>query len=136
MTVEQFRALPETRGDFYYELHHGELVKMTRPKPKHWLIQKSLMRLFEAVADPKTLVGTEFAFCPEPEHQLWCADVAYLSPEPVAIWDIENDFRVRRRLSSKFYRLRTALRRSMRKSRCAWTMTAWSFGLSILSAVQ
>lgn len=92
MTVEQFRSLPETRGDFYYELHHGELVKMTRPKPKHWLIQTRLVRLLEAASHPSGLVGMEFSFCPRPEHQLWCADVAYLSPKQVATWDIENDF--------------------------------------------
>jgi hypothetical protein len=31
MTVEEFRRQPET-GSFYYELRHGELVKVTRPK--------------------------------------------------------------------------------------------------------
>jgi Uma2 family endonuclease len=92
MTVEQFRSLPETRGDFYYELHHGELVKMTRPKPKHWLIQQRITRAFLALADPKSVVGPEFAFRALPEYELRCADVAYLSAVRVAGWDIEDDF--------------------------------------------
>ena len=42
MTVEEFRKLPET-GPFYYELRHGELVPVTRPKLKH-LAQKDKSR--------------------------------------------------------------------------------------------
>ena len=41
MTVEEFRQLPET-GPFYYELRNGELVHVTRPKAKHYVIQDRL----------------------------------------------------------------------------------------------
>ena len=34
MTTEQFFALPEPIGDFTYELHFGELVKVGRPKKR------------------------------------------------------------------------------------------------------
>jgi Uma2 family endonuclease len=44
MTVEEFRQLPET-GPFYYELRHGELVQVTRPKKRHSDIQRRLRRL-------------------------------------------------------------------------------------------
>ena len=46
MTVDEFRQLPET-GRFYYELRHGELVQVTRPRLKHVLIQKRLLWLLE-----------------------------------------------------------------------------------------
>ena len=34
ITVEQFRQLAES-GEFAYELHHGEVVAMTRPRLAH-----------------------------------------------------------------------------------------------------
>jgi Uma2 family endonuclease len=81
MTVEQFRGLPEDSGGVYHELRHGEIVTVTRPKLKHSLIQRGLRRFLEAVAEPGSLVDVEIAFRPLPEHELWVADVAYLSAE-------------------------------------------------------
>jgi Uma2 family endonuclease len=45
MTVEQFRQLPES-GEFTYELQAGK-VAVTRPKPRHWKLQRRLSRLVE-----------------------------------------------------------------------------------------
>ncbi len=48
ITVEQYRQLPET-GPFYYELHRGELVQVSRPKLGHIRIQE---RLREGLGGP------------------------------------------------------------------------------------
>ena len=79
MTVEQFRALPEHTGDVYYELHHGEIVKVTRPKARHYRLQIRLVDLLRGLAGDSYLVGMELAFRPLPEHELWVADVAAVS---------------------------------------------------------
>jgi hypothetical protein len=79
MTVEEFRRLPQDNGPVYHELRHGELVAETRPKFKHSLIQHTVRRLFEDVAEPTSFVDIEVPFRPLPEHELWTADVAYLS---------------------------------------------------------
>lgn len=46
MTAEQFFELPEPIGDFTYELHFGELVKVGRPKKKHFDIQSKIRDIF------------------------------------------------------------------------------------------
>jgi len=46
ITVEQFRQLPEG-GEYVYELHYGEVVALTRPKPRHWMLQKRLFELLD-----------------------------------------------------------------------------------------
>lgn len=77
MTVEEFRQLPET-GPFYYELRHGELVQVTRPKSKHYNIQDRLCQLLRELARDIGFVGIEIAFRPVPEHELRVADVAFV----------------------------------------------------------
>jgi Uma2 family endonuclease len=93
MTVEEFRALPEDRGPVYHELRHGELVTVTRPKLKHSLIQRSLREVLQPFAEPGSYVDTEVAFRPLPEHELWVADVAYLSAERFREVDPEDNIR-------------------------------------------
>ena len=78
MTVEQFRALPDPPGG-YFELHHGVLVEVSYPKVRHWEIQQRMTRLLNRLADGRGLVGTEFAFRPLPEYELWAADIAFVS---------------------------------------------------------
>jgi Uma2 family endonuclease len=80
MRVEEFRQLPET-GPFYYELHYGELVQVTRPKYKHFEIQRRLRRLLEAAAGQTGMIEIEVAYRALPEHELRVADVAYVSQE-------------------------------------------------------
>ncbi len=75
MTVEQYEALPEPTGGFYYELHHGGLVKMTFPNERHHRLQERLIDLLEALAGALFHVTWELAFRPLPEHELWAADV-------------------------------------------------------------
>ena len=79
MTVEQFRQQPET-GPSYYELHQGELVRVTRPKMKHARVQRRLRELLSPLLRDG-IVETELAFRPLPEYELRVADVAYVSRE-------------------------------------------------------
>jgi len=92
MTVEEFRQLPET-GPFYYELRHGELVQVTRPKLKHHWIQRRLRRLLEGPAGEAGAVETEVAFRALPEHELRVADVAFVSKERWHHGDGEDNVR-------------------------------------------
>jgi Uma2 family endonuclease len=91
VTVEEFRKLPEDAGPVYHELRHGEIVRVTRPKLKHALIQRNLRLCFQQLAEPGSYVDTEMAFRPLPEHELWVADVAYLSAERFRRADPEDN---------------------------------------------
>jgi hypothetical protein len=64
---------------------------MTRPKLKHSLIERSLRRLLERIAEPGSLVDVEMAFRPLREHELWAAGVAYLSSERFQQADPEDN---------------------------------------------
>jgi Uma2 family endonuclease len=92
MTVEQFRQLPET-GPFYYELRHGELVSVVRPKLKHHLIQERLRDLLKPQAPAGSFVAYEVAFRALPEYELRVADVAWLSAERFQQADPEDNIR-------------------------------------------
>ncbi len=81
MTVEEFRKLPEDSGPVYHELRHGELVPVTRPKYKHYTIQRRIRNLLKPLAPPGGLVDIGFAFRALPEHELRVADAAYISAE-------------------------------------------------------
>ena len=74
MSVEQFRQLPE--GEYQYELHHGEVVAMTRPKHRHINLQLRLSRLLELKLKSFGEVATEVPYRPFPEFELRVADVA------------------------------------------------------------
>ena len=93
MTVEEFRKLPEDAGPVYHELRHGEIVPVTRPKYKHYAIQRRIRRLLEEWAPLGGVVDTEFAFRPFPEHELRVADVAYVSGEREDAIDPEDNLR-------------------------------------------
>src|SRR5438477_9285573 len=53
MTVEEFDALPQPRGNFTYELHFGRLVKVGRAKKSHYLLQCFIRDLIKQHLDPK-----------------------------------------------------------------------------------
>ncbi len=78
ITVAQFRELPEG-GEFAYELHHGVVVRETRPKARHWKQQVHLVRLLEPKLRAFGEVGIEFPFRPVAEFDLRAADVGVLS---------------------------------------------------------
>ncbi len=89
MTVEQFWQLPENEA-FQYELHHGELVKVSRPKWKHILLQERLRELLKLAFGSLGLVLIELLFRPLLEHEVWAADVAFVSRARAAAVD-EDD---------------------------------------------
>ena len=77
ITVEQFRNLPDDGRK--YELRHGEVVCVGRPKRKHYLMQRRLVRLFEGKLSSRWEVGMEFSYRPVPEFDFRVADVAVVS---------------------------------------------------------
>jgi Uma2 family endonuclease len=83
MTFEEFAKLPESKG-FRYELHHGELVKVTYPLYPHIRVQWRLRRLLERAAGDNGLVDKEIPYRPVPENEAWSADIAYMPRER---WD-------------------------------------------------
>jgi len=91
MTVEEFRRLPE--GEPEYELHFGEVVAMTRPRPRHWLLQRRLVRLLEPRLKEFGEAGVEIPFRALPEFDLRAADVAVISHARMAALDLDDDFR-------------------------------------------
>ena len=74
MTVEQFQELPLDRGPVMHELHHGEVVTLTRPKAKHYRLQKRLERLLETRAGDLGVVGIEMPFRAVPQFDLCLAN--------------------------------------------------------------
>jgi Uma2 family endonuclease len=90
VTVEEFERLPEDSGATCHELCHGEIITLTRPKYKHWLIQNRLVGLLRPLAEPGARVGLEMAFRPLPEHECWAADVAYISAERARVVDPDD----------------------------------------------
>lgn len=93
MTVEEFRKLPEEKGEVYHELHHGELVALTRPKPRHILIQHNLYDLLKRIAPAKGFVALEFPFRALPEWDYRVSDVCYIAPERWLNLDLDEDLR-------------------------------------------
>ncbi len=93
ITVEEFRRLPEDSGPVYHELRHGEVVAVTRPKLKHFLIQRNLRELLTPHAEPGSCVDTEVAYRPLPEYELWVADVAYVCAERFREADPDDNIR-------------------------------------------
>jgi Uma2 family endonuclease len=93
MTVEEFRRLPEDSGPVYHELRHGEPFAVTRPKLKHFLIQRNLRELLTPYAESGSCVDTEVAYRPFPEYELWVADVAYVSAERFREADPDDNIR-------------------------------------------
>ncbi len=89
ITVGRFRQLPES-GEFAYELHHGELVRMTRPRAGHWDLQLRLVDLLRPRL-PGFVIGMELPFRAVAEFDLRAADVAAISRERYAAIDPEDN---------------------------------------------
>jgi Uma2 family endonuclease len=87
MTVEQFWQLPEV-GAFHYELHHGDLIRVSRPKLRHIRLQRRIRQLLEQIFGQLGIVDTEVPFRALPEYELRAADVAFVSQER---WDRADD---------------------------------------------
>src|SRR3954451_10970311 len=90
VTVEQFRQLPES-GECSHELHHGEVVAMTRPKAGHWFLQIRLVELLQPKLSDFGKVGMECAYRAVPQFDLRAADVAAISHARVQSIDQEDN---------------------------------------------
>lgn len=88
VTVEEFRQLPEPADGSVLELWHGEVVHFTRPKKRYLRLQHRLRDLLAGLADPNGFAAVELPFRARPEHELRCADVAYVS---ASRWDAVGD---------------------------------------------
>jgi Uma2 family endonuclease len=77
ITVEQFRRMPDDGRAC--ELHHGEVVVVTRPRAKHYHLQRHFVRLLENRLAGFGQVGMEFPYRPLAEFDLRVADVAMFS---------------------------------------------------------
>ena len=88
MSVEEFLQLEKPVGDFDYELHHGELVQVTRPKKLHVGMQGWLVRLLNRELDETGFISTEIPFRAVPEGDLRAADVALVTWQR---WDSQTE---------------------------------------------
>ena len=88
ITVEQYRQLPDDGN--VYELHQGEVVILSHPKPWHWLLQNLLVDLLKARLRG-FVVGMEFAFRAIPEFDLRAADVAAIRKERFEAMGLEDN---------------------------------------------
>ena len=78
MTFAEFERMPNPPGA-RYELHHGELIRVTYPKNPHIQVQWQLRQLLQSAAGGAGRVYTEFPYRPLPEYECWGADVAYVA---------------------------------------------------------
>jgi Uma2 family endonuclease len=90
ITVEQFRQLPEG-GEFAYELHHGEVVAVTRPRARHGKLQLRLSRLLESRLKAFGEVAIELPYRPVAEFDLRVADVAAVLWERWQAIDLDDN---------------------------------------------
>jgi len=93
MTVEQFRELPLDKWPVVHELHHGEVVTLTRPKAKHYRLQTRLLDLLRPRAAHLGVVGIEMPFRAVPQFDLRAADVAFVTQCRWDAIDLEDNLR-------------------------------------------
>ena len=85
MTSEQFFELPEPIGDFTYELHFGELIKVGRPKKKHFFLQRRIRDiLMKAFNQDQWVVDIEMPYGLTAGYDARAADVGVASYQD---WD-------------------------------------------------
>ena len=90
MTVAQFRELPEG-GEFTYELHYGEVVRVTRPKARHSELQHRLFELLKPKLTAFGVVRIECAYRGVPEYDLRAADVGVISHDRWKSMDLDDN---------------------------------------------
>jgi Uma2 family endonuclease len=83
MTVDEYRQLPDKPG-VVQELHWGQVVTLSHPKPRHVKLQSRVTRLLRPIAEHLGYVETELPFRALPEYDLRAADVAFITRER---WD-------------------------------------------------
>lgn len=76
ITVEEYERIPPPE-DGWYELHHGELIHVTRPVRRHYDLQRRLRDLLKPTCEARGyLIDIEYAYRPLPDNEVWGADVA------------------------------------------------------------
>jgi Uma2 family endonuclease len=90
-TFEEVARLPEPEGLSYYELHHGELVQLTRPALNHMFVQKRLQTLLDS-ASAAGLAFVEVGLRMLNEYEYRIADVAWSPREHWARMDPAGQF--------------------------------------------
>jgi Uma2 family endonuclease len=80
MTVAEYWELPEG-GEVTYELQHGEVIDVTRPKAWHAVLQVELQDSLRTKLMKFGRVVVAWAYRPVPEFELRAADVALVSWE-------------------------------------------------------
>jgi len=93
VTVEEFRDLPLDEGAVMYELHHGEVVAMSRPKAKHYKLQTTIEDLLRPRAQHLGVIQIEVPFRALPQFDFRCADVAFVSRARWEAIDPEDNLR-------------------------------------------
>jgi Uma2 family endonuclease len=92
MTFAEFERLPDPGGLAYYELHHGEVVRLTRPALNHIFIQKRLQNLLDATsAEGMAFVEVGLRMLAEYDYRV--ADVAWSPKDHWARMDLAGQFR-------------------------------------------
>ncbi len=92
MTVEESREIAGLNPGERYELHHGELVRMTVPKLDHQIQQKRIAALLEARTLAYGPVFVEFGFRATPEYDARRAAVALISHRRIQEARSKNEF--------------------------------------------
>ncbi|PWU02290.1 MAG: hypothetical protein C5B51_21220 [Terriglobia bacterium] len=92
ITVAQFRQMPKD-GTCSYELHHGEVLAVTRPRARHWKLQVRLTRLLESKLQKFGEVGMELPFRPVAEFELLAGDVAAIERQRFDRIDPDDNLR-------------------------------------------
>jgi len=89
MTVEEFFELPEPVGEFTYELHFGELVKVGRAKKRHIDLQELIREILARSLDQKLWrIRIEMPYGLTPGYDARAADIGVASRER---WDAIPD---------------------------------------------
>lgn len=92
MSFAEFEKLPRPE-DGWFELRHGELIKVTRPIYQHSRVQEALHSLLKQAAGDRGFVFVELGFRPVPEGEFRVSDVAYVSHESDARQNRKGSFR-------------------------------------------
>jgi Uma2 family endonuclease len=92
ITVAQFRQMPEG-GECSHELHHGEVVAVTRPRARHSELQHRIMMLLGTKVENFGVARIEYPYRLIPEFDLRAADVAVISRERWAAVDPNDNLR-------------------------------------------
>jgi Uma2 family endonuclease len=91
ITKAQYADMDDPPGG-RLQLHHGEVVFVPFPKRPHTLAQDNLVDQLKPRARGRGKVIMELPFCPLPEHEVWAADVAFVSREQWKACDEDDWF--------------------------------------------